>query len=89
MSPESYFKETILEPGKQFENVFVYKYNLVKTKRNSIFYLFNDGRELSSIDFIKSQYIISIYGHLRIIFVLCYQLPSWDQMNFFQDRIIF
>lgn len=44
MSPESYFKETILEPGKQFENVFVYKYNLVKTKRNSIFYLFNDGR---------------------------------------------
>lgn len=42
MSPESYFKETTWT-WKKIENMFVYKYNLVKTRRNSIFYLFNDG----------------------------------------------
>lgn len=61
MSPESCFKETTWI-WKKIENMFVYKYNLVKTRRNSIFYLFNDGGELSSIDFIESVHYFNIWS---------------------------
>lgn len=76
MSPESNFKETIQVTWtwKKIESVFAYKYNRFRTKKDSVFNFSNNGGELSSTDFTKGQYIISIYGNLGIIFVLHNQL---------------
>lgn len=49
--------------------MFAFKYNWFKTQR-TWFNFFSNVAELPNVDFIKIQYILSIYGHLGIIFVL-------------------